>query len=190
MKILLFVFTLISSLAFSQEQPSTLWSADVAHSNLGFKVKHKAISYTVGDFRDFDLSINSATDNFENAEIKMVIKTASINTANDSRDQHLRGADFFDAEKYPEIVFKSKKVTKNKDNTYAVLGDLDLHGVTKEITLSMTHNGTSKTRKGNELVGLYFSTTFKRSDFLIGKDMPVTVVADEIDLNAEIEIVK
>ena len=190
MKTLLIAFTLITSVLFSQELPSPLWSADVAHSNLGFKVKHKAISYTVGDFRDFELSVISATDNFENAQITMVIKTASINTANKSRDEHLRSADFFDAEKHPGITFKSKKVTKNEDLTYSVLGDLSLHGVTKEITLSMTHNGTSKTRKGNELAGLYFSTTFKRSDFLIGNDMPISVVADEIKLNAEIEIVK
>ena len=63
MKTLLIAFTLITSVLFSQELPSPLWSADVAHSNLGFKVKHKAISYTVGDFRDFELSVISATDN-------------------------------------------------------------------------------------------------------------------------------
>ena len=65
-----------------------------------------------------------------------------------------------------------------------------MHGVTKELTLLMVHNGTVKTRRGNELAGLYFSTTFNRSDFNIGEEMPTTVVADEIELNAEIEIVK
>ena len=75
-------------------------------------------------------------------------------------------------------------------NTYEVLGELSMHGVTKELTLLMIHNGTVKTRRGNELAGLYFSTTFKRSDFNIGEEMSTAVVADEIELNAEIEIVK
>ena len=120
----------------------------------------------------------------------MTIQTASINTANESRDKHLRGTDFFDANSYPQIIYTSKKVKLKEGNVYEVLGDLNMHGVTKELTLFMVHNGTVNTRRGNELAGLYFSTTFNRSDFNIGEEMPTTVVADEIELNAEIEIVK
>lgn len=191
-KFLTIAFFFIATTAFAQNKPSfPTWSADVSHSNLGFKVKHKAISYTVGDFRDFDLTVQTTSgESFENATLKMVIQTGSINTANESRDKHLCGPDFFDATPYPQIVYTSKKISLKEDNTFEVLGDLTMHGVTKELTLIMVHNGTVKTRKGNELAGLYFSTTFKRSDFNIGADMPTTVVADEIELNAEIEIVK
>lgn len=191
-KFLTITFLFIAVFVFSQDEPTPpTWTADVSHSNLGFKVRHKAISYTVGDFRDFDLSIQSPNaESFENAAINMVIQTGSINTANASRDKHLCGPDFFDATTYPQIVFTSKKVRLKEGNTYEVLGKLSMHGVTRELTLFMTHNGTVKNRRGNELAGLYFSTTFKRLDFGIGEEMPTSVVADEIELNAEIEIIK
>ena len=192
MKFLTIAFLFIATIVFAQNEPSApTWTADVSHSNLGFKVKHKAISYTVGDFRDFDLTVQTPNgESFENATIKMIIQTGSINTANESRDKHLCGPDFFDATPYPQIIYTSKKIRLKEGNNYEVLGDLSMHGVTKELTLFMVHNGTVKTRRGNELAGLYFSTTFKRSDFNIGEEMPTTVVADEIELNAEIEIVK
>ena len=120
----------------------------------------------------------------------MVIETASINTANSSRDEHLRSEDFFDAERYPQIIFTSSSITAKNDKTYDVKGTLNMHGVEKELILNMTHNGSTTSRSGSELAGLYFSTIFKRSDFKIGVDMPNTVVADDILLNAEIEIVK
>ena len=192
MKFLTIAFFFLATIAFAQNEPSVpTWSADVSHSNLGFKVKHKAISYTVGDFRDFDLTVQTPNgESFENATIKMIIQTGSINTANESRDKHLCGPDFFDATPYPQITFTSKKIRLKEGNNYEVLGDLSMHGVTKELTLFMVHNGTVKTRRGNELACLYFSTTFKRSDFNIGEEMPTIVVADEIELNAEFEIVK
>ena len=192
MKFLTIAFFFLATIAFAQNEPSVpTWSADVSHSNLGFKVKHKAISYTVGDFRDFDLTVQTPNgESFENASIKMIIQTGSINTANESRDKHLCGPDFFDATPYPQITFTSKKIRLKEGNSYEVLGELSMHGVTRELTLFMVHNGTVKNRRGNELAGLYFSTTFKRLDFDIGEEMPTTVVADEIELNAEIEIVK
>jgi polyisoprenoid-binding protein YceI len=195
MKLIKFIsiaFFFLSMVGFSQNEPSLpTWTADVSHSNLGFKVRHKAISYTVGDFRDFDLTIQTPNgEGFENSAIKMIIETGSINTANASRDKHLCGPDFFDATAYPQIVFTSKKVRLKEGNTYEVLGELSMHGVTRELTLFMVHNGTVKNRRGNELAGLYFSTTFKRLDFGIGEEMSTAVVADEIELNAEIEIVK
>jgi polyisoprenoid-binding protein YceI len=191
-KFLMITFLLIAAFGFAQDEPSLpTWTADVSHSNLGFKVRHKAISYTVGDFRDFDLTIQTPDgEGFENSAIKMIIETGSINTANASRDKHLCGPDFFDATAYPQIVFTSKKVRLKEGNTYEVLGELSMHGVTRELTLFMVHNGTVKNRRGNELAGLYFSTTFKRLDFGIGEEMSTAVVADEIELNAEIEIVK
>ena len=191
-KFLPIAFFFLSMIGFSQNEPSLpTWTADVSHSNLGFKVKHKAISYTVGDFRDFDLIIQTPDgESFENATIKMTIQTGSINTANESRDNHLCGPDFFDATAYPQIVYTSKKVSLKNENTYEVLGELSMHGVSKELTLFMVHNGTAKTRRGNELAGLYFSTTFNRLDFKVGEEMPTSVVANEIELNAEIEIIK
>ena len=188
MKLLTPLFIILTYISIAQDLPT--WSADVAHSNMGFKVSHKAISNTIGDFRDFDLVVTTPNDNFEDAKIKMIIETASINTANSSRDEHLRSEDFFDAERYPQIIFTSSSITAKNDKTYDVKGTLNMHGVEKELILNMTHNGSTTSRSGSELAGLYFSTIFKRSDFKIGVDMPNTVVADDILLNAEIEIVK
>ena len=191
-KLTLFLLSvsLLTSNGFSQQDNSSQWDADVTHSNLGFQVKHKGISNTVGNFRDFDIRVTALSENFENAEITLNIKAASINTGNESRDEHLRSSDFFDTEKYPEIVFKSKKITTQKENVYLVAGDLTMHGITKGIVLAMTHNGTAKTRDGRELAGMYFSTTFNRLDFQIGADLPTEMVANEIELHAEIEIIK
>lgn len=190
-KLTLFLLSvsLLTSNAFSQQDNSSQWDADVTHSNLGFKVKHKGISNTVGNFRDFDIRVTALSENFENAEITLNIKVASINTTNESRDEHLRSSDFFDAGKYPEIVFKSKKITTQKQNVYLVAGDLTMHGVTKEIVLTMTHNGTV-IEKESERAGLYFSTTFNRLDFQIGAELPTEMVANEIELHAEIEVIK
>ena len=191
MKKIKFLFSLFVFCSFiSLSQNTASWTADVSHSNVGFKVSHKAISNTIGDFRDFDLTITTSNDTFEGADIKMVIETASINTANSSRDDHLRSEDFFDAKRFPQITFTSSSVVLNKDNTYDVKGILSMHGEKKELILSMTHNGSTTARNGSELAGLYFSTIFKRSDFKIGEDMPTSVVADDILLNAEIEIIK
>tara|TARA_B100001287_G_scaffold276854_1_gene290140 strand:- start:6598 stop:7188 length:591 start_codon:yes stop_codon:yes gene_type:complete len=191
-KFLLILFVFFSIIGFSQNETDlSTWQVDISHSNLGFRVKHKAISYTIGDFRDFVLTIQTPNaESFEDAIIKMVIQTNSINTANETRDNHLCGPDFFDAKRHPQILYTSKKVRRKDDNTFEVLGDLTMHGITKELNLLMVYNGTVKTRQGSELAGLYFSTTFKRLDFNIGNDMPTSVVADEIELNAEIEIVK
>ena len=96
-KLLFSLFIFCSFISLSQ---NAAWTADVSHSNVGFKVSHKAISNTIGDFRDFDLTIKTPNDTFEGADIKMVIETASINTANSSRDEHLRSEDFFNAKRF------------------------------------------------------------------------------------------
>ena len=170
-------------------QESESWTTDVTHSSFGFKVMHKGISFTVGDFRDFELKISTPNSSFENASITLVVQAKSINTANESRDKHLRSSDFFDTDKYSEITFKSKKVTMKNEKEYTVLGDLSMHGVTKEIEIEMTHNGTVKAR-GKDLAGLYFTTTINREDFGVGPEISAANVAAEVELHAEIEIIK
>lgn len=184
----LFLSVMMVSMIYGQAQNGTEWKADVSHSNLGFKVKHNGISNTVGDFRDFDLTIVTTGDDFSEADVSMVIQAGSINTANESRDEHLRSSDFFDTKKYPEIVFKSNKVYAQGENEFLLEGTLSMHGVTKPLSLTMKYNGTIK-RRGTDVAGLYFSATFNRLDFLVGEELSTEMVANEIRLNAEIEIV-
>ena len=183
---LLFLFLIpfgISSIA----QTDANWVSDNTHSNFGFKVKHNGISYAVGEFRSFDLSITTNGIGFLNSEIELTIDAASINTANDSRDGHLRSADFFDTEKYPNITFKSKKITEKGENMYILTGDFTMHGVSKEIEVQMKHNGTIQSR-GKDLAGLYFTTTVNRIDYGVGKEG--SSLANEVELHADIEILK
>ena len=183
---LLFLFLIPFGINY-MAQADAKWVGDNTHSNFGFKAKHNGISYAVGEFRSFDLIISTKGSGFLNAEIELTIDAASINTANDSRDGHLRSADFFDTEKYPNITFKSKKITAKGENMYILTGDFTMHGVSKEIEVQMKHNGTIQSR-GKDLAGLYFTTTVNRMDFGVGLDL--SSVAEEVELHADIEIIK
>ncbi|MEN9302363.1 MAG: hypothetical protein RL264_792 [Bacteroidota bacterium] len=166
------------------------WSLDAGHSRLGFTVKHMGVSETVGQFDKFDVKMTTSTADFSDAKIEMSAETKSINTYLPMRDDHLRSADFFDAEKFPSMTFTSTSVKKGKGNNYTIVGNLTLHGVTKAVTLKGVHNGTTKNRAGADLAGFKISGMIKRSDFGIGASMPNTVVADEVYLNADLEVSK
>jgi polyisoprenoid-binding protein YceI len=188
-KAILFSLLLVLNSAILIGQKEANWKPDITHSNFGFKVLHKGVSFTVGEFREFDLDIRSEGSGFLNAQITLSVDAASINTSNDSRDNHLRSADFFDTEKYPKITFKSKKIKTNGENSYIVTGDFTMHGISKEIDVQMMHNGTVQSRE-SELAGFYFTTTVNRMDFGVGPELPIANVAAEVELHAEIEMIK
>jgi polyisoprenoid-binding protein YceI len=102
----------------------------------------------------------------------------------------LRSDDFFAVSQYPTIAFKSTSCKKLKGKKYLLTGNLSMHGVTKEVILTATHNGNAKNRAGADVAGFKITGKFNRSDFSIGKDMPVNVVADEIQMEADLEVVK
>jgi polyisoprenoid-binding protein YceI len=178
--LLLFFFSTVSF-----AQTSSSWTADLTHSNMGFKALHKEVSYTVGAFREFDLAIKTMGSGFSNAEIELSIDASSINTANDSRDKHLR--EYFETDKYPEITFKAKRITEMGENMYTLTGIFTMHGVSKEIDVLMEHIGTNESR-GREIAGLSFTATVNRMDYGVGLDL--SSVAPEIQLHADIEIIK
>ncbi|MDG2153807.1 MAG: YceI family protein [Crocinitomicaceae bacterium] len=188
-KEILFSLILILNSAVLIGQKEANWKPDITHSNFGFKVLHKGVSFTVGEFREFDLDISSNGPGFLNAQIELSVDAASINTANDSRDNHLRSADFFDTEKHPKITFKSKKIKAIGENVYIVTGDFTMHGISKEIDVQMKHNGTVQSRE-SELAGFSFTTIVNRMDFGVGPELPIANVAAEVELHAEIEMIK
>ena len=175
-------FTCVEGISFAQ---TSSWSADITHSNMGFKVLHKGVAFTVGEFRDFDLSIKTSDGGFSNAEIELTIDAASINTANSSRDNHLR--EYFETEQYPDITFRTNSVTKIDENLYSLIGVFTMHGVSKEIEVQMKHIGTTQSR-GKEIAGLYFTATVNRMDHGVGLDL--SSVAPDVQLHADIEIIK
>jgi polyisoprenoid-binding protein YceI len=183
--------TLIVALFVAGTAMAQTWTLDKAHSKLGFGVTHLLVSEVEGSINSFDAKITSSKDDLSDAVIELTADVASINTNNENRDKHLKSPDFFDAEKFAQITFKSKSFTKVEGKKYKATGDLTMHGVTKTVTLDVTFNGTA-THPYNKktIAGFKASGTIKRSDFTVGGGTPAAVVSDEVMIVANAEFVK
>ncbi len=172
----------------SAEQSS--WALDKAHAKLGFTISHLMVSDIEGSFKSFDAKITASKEDFSDAVVEMTGDVNSINTDNEQRDAHLKGADFFDAAKFPSITFKSKSFKKTDDKTYKVIGDFTMHGVTKTVELTaVCRTGTNPMSK-KTIAGFKVSGTILRKDFGIGASMPATMLGEEVTLNANAEFAK
>ena len=140
------------------------WKLDKAHSGISFTVRHMVISEVAGKFTDFDILLNSTKEDFSDASVQTTIKTASINTEVAQRDNHLKSDDFFNAEKYPEIKFKSTSFNKTGDNTYKITGDMKIRDITKTVTFDAVYNGTAVMGKSIH-AGWKATTTINRVEF-------------------------
>ena len=178
---------LIASFAFAGDK----YKADVTHSSIGFSARHLLISNVKGHFKDFSVVMDFDEKDVTKSSVEVTIKTASISTDNEKRDGHLKSPDFFDAEKYPEITFKSKSVVKTDDG-YKMVGDLTIRGVTKEVTMPFTLVGPVEAM--GTRIGLEASLTIKRLDYDVSwsktLDSGGLVVSNEIKITLEIEAVK
>jgi polyisoprenoid-binding protein YceI len=142
------------------------YKIDTNHSTLGFSVPILGgLSKVRGKFADFSIVIMNDEDDITHSSVKAVIKTTSIDTGIADRDAHLRTADFFDAEKYPEIVFESTKIKKNGKN-FTAAGNLTMHGVTKQIDLPFTVTGVNRSEeKKLKNVGYSAKIVINRRDY-------------------------
>jgi polyisoprenoid-binding protein YceI len=184
--------TIIASLlALSATTFAQTWSVDKAHSRLGYSVSHMSISEQEGLFSSFDAKITSSKDDFSDATFEVTIDVNSINTNNEMRDKHLKSADFFDAEKYPNITFKSTSIKKVSGKTYKLAGNLTLHGVTKPVTLTAIYNGTTVNPMNKKTIaGFTITGSFKRKDFGFAAETPATMLGEDINLRASGEFTK
>ena len=162
---------------------------DTNHSNISFSVPIMAgLSKVEGKFSDFTVTINNDDKDITRSSVSVVIKAASINTGIANRDNHLRTADLFDVEKYPEITFQSTRVEK-KGKQLIVVGNFSMHGVTKEIALPFTVTGTSRNAETKKMtVGYSARITLNRTDFGISwkhKTVP-NFVGDNIDIEIDL----
>ncbi len=179
------LFLLVALTAFSFSLfAQTVWKADPNHSYLGFKVKHMGIATVPGNFNKYNVTITSAKEDFSDAVVEMTAEISSIDTRVEARNNHLKSADFFDAEKYPTMYFKSISIKRDDHNDYKVTGNLTMHGVTKMVTIEMEYNGTTKGGNGGQVAGFDISAKIKRSDFGIGSGFPSGVISDEVKINA------
>ena len=143
----------------------TNWVVDKSHSKISFEVSHLIVSSVTGYFTDYDIVFENGKDDFTDAKISFSAKVNSINTANEKRDEHLRGADFFDAEKFPVITFVGKKFEKTGKDKYKLTGDFTIRDVTKSIALDVKYNGTVKDPWGNIKSGFKITGEINRYDF-------------------------
>ena len=190
MKKLILIVTAFITFSFALINQGT-WNLDAAHSRLGFTAVHMGISDANGAFDKVTCTVTTANDqDFSNATFDLVADASSINTGLEARDNHLKSEDFFAVSQFPNIQFKSTSCTKLKGKKYLIKGNLSMHGVTKEVSLTATHNGNAKNRAGLDVAGFKITGKFNRLDFGIGKDMPVAVVSDQINLAADLEVIK
>ena len=166
---------------------------DPDHSIVEFKVAHMVISKTTGHFKDYAGFIDMDPDAGTVKALEATIKTASVTTNQEKRDAHLRNPDFFDAEKYPTMTYKMKSYHKSGDG-YTAVGDLTLHGVTKEVALTGNFNGVTKDPWGNTRAGFTAEGKVNRKDFGMvwnkALDSGGLVVGDEVLIKLEIECIK
>ncbi|GKS60016.1 polyisoprenoid-binding protein [Nitrospira sp.] len=166
---------------------------DQEHSIIEFQVKHMVISKTTGRFMDYSGFVDLDADAKEVKAIEATIKAASLNTNHQKRDAHLRTADFFDVERYPTVIYRLKRVKKTGDE-FTAWGELTLHGVTKEITLVGSFNGSTKDPWGNVRAGFTGRGQLNRKDFGMNwsktLDNGGLIVGDEVDIRLEVEAIK
>ncbi|MBN8584847.1 MAG: YceI family protein [Ignavibacteria bacterium] len=167
------------------------WKIDPAHSEIKFKVKHLVVSTVTGQFNKFDAEIETENDSFENAKITFSADIDSIDTKNEQRDTHLKSADFFDAEKFPELTFKSKKFTKISDGKFELTGDITIKGITKEVVLNTEYNGIARGFDNLQVAGFEITGKLNRFDFglqwnvmteaggiVVGQDVKLEIFAE------------
>jgi polyisoprenoid-binding protein YceI len=190
MKKSLFIAASVALLFAFKPIEQTTWTSDAGHSRLAFSITHMGVNDIEGNFNSFDASITSSKDDFSDAVIEMSADVNTINTGNEKRDAHLKSPDFFDAAKFGKLTFKSKSVKVGADKKYTVVGDLTMHGVTKEVILTgMRRMGTNPMSK-KDVAGFKVSGTIKRMDFNVGAAMPAAMLSDEVQLDANLEFGK
>jgi len=172
----------------------TNWNVDKMHSEVGFKVKHMMITNVSGSFGDFDVNATTQGDDFSTAQIGFTVKIDSINTGVADRDGHLKSDDFFNAEAYPEMSFKSTEITKKDDENFTISGDLTIRDITKKVDFDAEFGGIAVDPYGQTKAGLTVTGKLKRSEFGL-KWSAITeagsiVVSDDIKLNGEIQLIK
>jgi polyisoprenoid-binding protein YceI len=144
--------------------PQGTWRVDPAHSSVAFEVKHMMIATVRGHFREFYGTIEAAPDPAE-SRVSGAVQTASIDTGQSDRDAHLRSADFFDAERYPEASFESTRIEPLGGAEWRLTGEVTIKDVTREVTFDATVQGAGEDPWGNERVGIAVRGSVNRNDF-------------------------
>ena len=172
----------------------TTWVFDPAHSEITFKVKHLMITNVKGELKQFAATLNASDESFKNATASATIQVASISTNSEDRDNHLKSADFFDAEKFSTIQFDSIFLERFDAENGQLKGNLTIKGITKEVSFELEFGGVSKDPWGHEKVGFSLNGKINREDFGLTWNAALetggVLVSSDVKIAAEIQFVK
>jgi polyisoprenoid-binding protein YceI len=178
--------------AITTDSATRTYKIDQAHSEVVFQIRH-LVTKVRGRFDEFEGSVQLNEERPELSSVEFTIKAASIDTNEKDRDNHLRSGDFFDVEKFPNLTFRSKQIIKKSNESYDVIGDLAIHGVTKEIVLPVTHLGKAKDPWGMERDGFEAEITLNRKDYGLMWNAPLEfggfLVGDDVKASLSIQAV-
>jgi len=171
-----------------------IYKIDADHSDITFKVKHLMIATVSGIFKKFDATIDVNEEDLSDAQISFEADVDSVDTKNEQRDTHLKSDDFFNAESFPKLTFKSTSIKNDGGNEYKVTGDLTVRDITKPVTLQVEYNGKVTDPWGQERMGFELNGKINRKEFGL-KWSAVTeaggiVVSDDVKLSLNVEMVK
>lgn len=170
------------------------WKIDPAHTNVEFSVRHLMITTVKGRFADVNGTVKTDDGDPARGEVDVTIAVASIDTREAQRDTHLRSADFFDAEHFPTLTFRSTRVESSRGDGLRLVGNLTIRGVTREVALDVTSEGRVTDPWGGERAGFTASTTIKRSDFGLTWNQVLeaggVAVGDEVKITIDAELVR
>lgn len=171
------------------------WSLDPTHSEVKFKIKHLMITNVTGSFTKYEVTAETDDEDFMTADISFTADVNSVTTHNEQRDGHLKGVDFFDAEKFPQITFKATKYEDvDHDGSYELYGDLTIKGITKNIKLDVEFGGLMKDPWGNVKAGFTINGKINRKDWGLNWNAALEtggmLVSDDVRISCEIQLVK
>jgi polyisoprenoid-binding protein YceI len=173
---------------------TTKWILDSTHSELGFKIKHLMITNVSGAFKTFSAEVETDGEDFSSAGINLSADIASITTNNEQRDAHLLASDFFEADKFPSLTFRSTKIEKKDSDTFKLIGELTLKGVTKPVSLNVEYSGLTKDPWGGERAGFVVTGKINRSEFGLNFNAALetggVVLSEEVKIYSEVQLVK
>jgi polyisoprenoid-binding protein YceI len=178
-------------MALPADVTTGIWTLDNSHSEIAFTVRHAGISKVRGQFKDAEATLELA-ENVADSKVSASIKTASFDSGDANRDGHVRGEDFFDVEKFPEISFVSKSIVPSGD-AFELQGDLTIKGVTRPVVLKTEFNGVAVDPFGNTRAGLSAETTISRKDFGLTWNAVLeaggVLVSDKVAINLELAFI-
>jgi len=172
----------------------TTWAIDPAHSLVEFAVKHLMISTVKGRFGDVKGTVRYDETDPQQSQVEIEIQTATIDTHNEQRDNHLRSPDFFDAQQHPTMTFKSRRLDGDINAEFKLVGDLTIKGTTREVTLESEFQGRTRDPWGGERMGFSATGKINRQHFGLhwnqALDAGGWVLGDDIKIVIEVELVK